>query len=305
MSNRARHLNFRAKTMILVIVAVLSLGSLAYLILVPKTLQVDTALVNRGEFVQELRADAYFRSRERVTITAFASGDILEQLTVKTGDHVQKDQVITSLYWDKKSPVRSPMAGIVSRVFRENKGPINRGEPIIEVINPNSLEVVTELLTTDATQVSPGNPVRVLNWGGPGELLGNVRMVSRAGFVKASALGVEEERTEVIADLAQVSGQTLEHLGHNFHTELRIQTNRVENALKIPLGALVREGEILVVYQVVNQRAKRVVIDIGLRNSEEALVKSGVTAGDRVIVYPGDRIKDGARLGFRSSQPID
>lgn len=302
MSNNAKYKNFRAKTLILITAAVVSLGGLSYLIFVPESLQVDTALVNRGEFAQELRADAYFRSRERVTITAFASGEILEPLKFKAGDRVQKNQPIIYLYWDKKSLVRSPMAGIVAKVFRENKGPINRGEPIIEVIDPNSLEVVTELLTTDATQVSPGNPVKILNWGGPFELLGQVRVVSRAGFVKASALGVDEERTEVIADLAQIPDRILEHLGHNFHAELHIQTHQVKDALKIPLGALVRQGESWAVYKVVNQRAKLVAIDIGLRNSQEALVHSGVAIDDRVVIYPGERVKDGARLKFDSSK---
>jgi HlyD family secretion protein len=161
---------------------------------------------------------------------------------------------------------------------------------------------VTELLTTDATQVSPGNPVKILNWGGPSELLGQVRVVSRAGFVKASALGVDEERTEVIADLAQIPDRILEHLSHNFHAELRIQTHQVEDALKVPLGALVRQGESWAVYKVLNQRAKLVVIDIGLRNIEEARVHSGVAVDDRIVIYPGERVKDGVRLEFDSSK---
>jgi HlyD family secretion protein len=279
-------------------ICVASLAFLGWLIFNPEAVDVEAAPISRGTFTMEIRADGYFRSKDIRILSAFATGDILERITVQVGDRVRKGQALTTLYWDRRLIVRSPVDGVITKVFRNFTGPVNRGDPLVEIMDPNQLEVVAELLTTDAVQVSPGNKVVVSDWGGPGQLHAVVTRVSQAGFVKPSALGVEEERTEVAAELTEAQPAVLRNIGSRFHNELRIQIARMDDVLKVPMGALIRHGEGWAVFQIVNTRAVLTPVEIGPRNNDEAVLESGPSEGAEVILYPGDdlRAKDRVRI---------
>jgi HlyD family secretion protein len=200
------------------------------------------------------------------------------------------------LKWDFSEPVKSPISGIVSKVFRESSGPIARGEPIVEMIDPESLRVEAEALTTEAVKIPAAAPVAILGWGKEKPLQGRVSKVSRAGFLKLSALGIEEEKTLVYVEILD---PPVNQLGDTFHVELEIRLSEQENVLTVPLGALFKNNEQWALYTVENKKARLKSVKIGKRNASEAVITEGLQEGDEVILFPGDRIKDQIRVRAR------
>ena len=284
------------KALVLGILTTLALGFLAYCIVIPSPIEVDIASATQGSFVQEIQAEAYFRSQDIRVITAFANGDITKAIKVKVGESVQKDQVLGMLYWDRPMMIRAPMDGVISRIFRSDLGPIQRGQALVELMDPTRLEVVAELLTPDAVKVRPGDPVTILGWGDTALIQASVTRVSQAGFVKLSAFGVEEERTEVVVEWQSVPSGMAQRIGSHFHTEVRIQVQRLDNVLKIPVGALLRQGNSWAVFRVIEGRATLTKIGVGPRNNDEAVIETGLQMGDRVLVYPSDAVRDQVRV---------
>lgn len=277
---------------------VILIGVLIYFAYIPRPVKVDTHKIKKGTFVNVISSDGILRARERYTISAISDGDI-KRIDLKVGDEVRKGEPVAELIRDVTYiPVRSPIKGVVSKVYRESSGPVRRGEPLVELVDPNNLEVVTELLTTDATQIELGDPIYGTGWGGDGLVRGKVIRISKAGFIKTSALGVEEEKTEVIGDISETSAQIISKLGSNFHLDVSIEIERVEDALKIPIGALFRSGNEWAVYKVVDKRAVETQVVIKTKGSDEALIVSGLSEGDIVIIYPGDLVEDGTRIKY-------
>lgn len=278
------------------LIALSILAALIYLVAVPRAVSVETAAAKRGLFVETLNADGIFRSKQRFVVSAFAEGD-MKRMNLKVGDPLKKGQLITELVWDVRyEPLKSPVTGVVSKVFRDTAGPVRRGEPIVEIIDPSSLEVMAELLTTDAAQVRPNMPVSVEGWGGSPAIEATVARVSKAGFTKQSALGVDEEKTEVVADPKNVPNDVLARVGSNFHVEVSIQLSKRENALKIPVGAIFRDGQKWAVYLIRAGRTKLTHVEIAARNNEEVAISGGLAEGDVVVVYPGDLVKENTRV---------
>lgn len=272
----------------------ISFASLA-VVLQPKTVAVEMHTLARGPFDETLVTEGKIRSRDRLTVYAQASGNI-ESLKVKLGDPVKKGQLITRLDWDRTILVTSPMDGVISKLNRDSAGPVMRGEPIFEVSNVSDLEVVAELLTPDAVRLSPGGEVKVLNWGGEGVLPARISRVSRAGMVKTSALGVEEERTEVHANFDRIPTELQSRLGDNYHVDITFMISHEADALAVPLGALFRSRERWAVFVVDGGRARLREISISKKNDQQAMVAEGLRAGERVILFPGDKIREGMRV---------
>lgn len=273
--------------------------ALAYVFFKPRKIEVEASKVTKGEFIEEIVADGYFRAKDRYTVTAFADGDI-KRVDLRVGDLLKKGERITELFWDVKYvPVRSPVAGVVTKIYRESAGPVHRGDAIVEVVDPRDLEIVAELLTTDATRVKVGDLAFATGWGDSKKIQSHVSKISKAGFIKISALGVEEERTEVIMEPEKLSAEDKKRLGHTFHTLLTIQVAKIDQALKIPSGALVRDGSEWAVYQVINGKAQLKHVALSLRGNEEAAISKGLNEGDVVINFPGDLIKDGTPVKIK------
>jgi len=281
------------------IILMLFISILIYLTIVPSPVKVDAVAIKRGEFRNTIKVDGILRTKDRYIVPAFGEGDI-KRVAFKVGDSVKNGQAITELFWSGQYlPVKSPIDGVVSKVFRESAGPIRRGEPLVEVVDPKRLEIMAELLTTDATQVDIGDEVIGEGWGSEGVLNGKVVRVSKAGFIKPSALGVEEEKTEVIADIYEAPSNILQKLGSNFHLDVTIEVEKIQNVLKVPVGALFRSGKKWAVYQIIHSKAVETPITIRFKSSEEAIVENGLKENDQVINFPGDLVRDGTRVQIK------
>jgi HlyD family secretion protein len=195
--------------------------------------------------------------------------------------------------------LRSPVAGRVLRVTQASETAVAIGTPVLELGDTRKLEIVAELLTTDALQAQPGSRVLVERWGGTGTLEGRVRLVEPAAFTKVSALGVEEQRVEVLIELTSPPSQW-QALGDGYRVGVRIVTQSIDQAVKVPVSAVFPRPEGgMAVFVLKGQHAALQPVQIGARNGSEAWVREGLHPGDEVIVYPGAAVKDGARVKRR------
>lgn len=194
--------------------------------------------------------------------------------------------------------VQAPTSGRVLRVLEESERVVNAGAPLLELSNPSSLEVVIELLSTDAVKVSQGAVVFIENWGGPKVLEGRIRLIEPSAFTKISALGIEEQCVNVVADLADLEGA----LGDGYRVEGRVVIWETTDALRVPVSALFRRGEVWSLFLVQNGMAQLRDVEIGHFTSSEAEVKSGLEEGAEVVGHPPKDITNGTRveIGGRS-----
>lgn len=195
--------------------------------------------------------------------------------------------------------IRAPISGQVLRVFQESSAVVQPGEQLIEVGDAHDLEVEVDVLSSDAVKVSPGNPALLEHWGGERPLKAIVRVVEPSAFTKLSALGVEEQRVNVILDLADPPAER-GTLGDAYRVDARIIVWEGNDVLQVPTSALFRRGDKWAVFRINGGYAEQRIVEIGQRNSLEAEVVDGLEAGDRVIVYPSDRIEDGVGIVTRS-----
>jgi HlyD family secretion protein len=190
--------------------------------------------------------------------------------------------------------VRAPVSGRVLRLIQESERVVMAGTPLIEIGDPENLELVVELLSVDAVKVVEGATAIIDGWGGV-PLLAKVTRVEPAGFTKVSALGIEEQRVRTILKL-----QNTEHLddrlGHEYRVFAKITIYQSANALRLPISALFRKGERWAVYVVERGLARTVLVEIGQRNMDFAEVLKGITEGTPVILHPSDRVVDGVRV---------
>lgn len=194
--------------------------------------------------------------------------------------------------------VRAPVGGRVLRVFQESATVVASGARLLEIGDPADLEVVVEALSTDAVRVGPGTRVGIEQWGGDVPLAGRVRVVEPAGFTKVSALGVEEQRVNVIVDFTgPVEGRRA--LGDGFRVEVRMVVWEGADVRKVPGGALFREGGDWAVFVVDGGRARLARVELGRRGDREAELRTGPEDGALVVVHPGDRVGPGVRLAPR------
>lgn len=191
--------------------------------------------------------------------------------------------------------VRTPVAGQFLRVMQESEATVAVGAPLLEVGQPADLEVVVDVLSTDAVQIKPGAPVRLLRWGKTEPLEGRVRRVEPAAFTKVSALGVEEQRVNVVIDLTSPA-EKWQSLGDAYKVDASIIVASLDNAIKVPVSALFRDGEQWAVFTIANGKAARRIVQLGRRGGIEAVVEKGLQPGEKVIVHPGDSVRDGRRI---------
>jgi HlyD family secretion protein len=194
--------------------------------------------------------------------------------------------------------LRSPIDGVVFKRLRESESVVPAGDPVLELGDPGSLEIVSDLLSSDAVKVAPGAPVIVEQWGGERTLRGKVRRVEPSGFMKVSALGVEEQRVNVVVDFEDPR-EAWKALGDGYRVEVRIVVWEGADVLKAPLGALFRRGDAWSTFVAEGGRARQREIEIGHRNGMQAEVVKGLSAGDTVVVHPPDGLADGARIAER------
>lgn len=191
--------------------------------------------------------------------------------------------------------VKAPASGRVLRVVEESARAVASGAALIEIGDPTQIEAVITVLSRDGAAIGPGTPVELDQWGGGAPLAARVRYVEPAAFTKVSALGVEEQRVNVVADIL-VPPNERPTLGDSYRVEARIVVWQSDRTLKVPSGALVRRNDGWRALVVRDGRAHAQVVEIGRSSGPEVQVLKGLAEGDEVVLFPGDRIADGERV---------
>ena len=198
----------------------------------------------------------------------------------------------------ERVPVLSPVDGEVLAVLHKSEGAVREGELLLAIGDPRSLEVEVDVLSADAVRIRPGQRVLFTRWGGEGTLEGKVETVEPAGFTKVSALGVEEQRVLVIAEITSPV-ERWAGLGDGYRLEASFLLWEGDEVLQVPSGALFRQGDGWASFSVENGKARVRPVQVGKRNGLTAEVLSGLSEGDSVIVHPSEQIRDGTRVRAR------
>ncbi len=194
--------------------------------------------------------------------------------------------------------LRAPVPGRVLRVIRESEGFVNAGEPLVEIGDPSSMEAVVDVLSTDAVGITPGADATLVHWGGKAPLKARVSRVEPSAVTKVSALGVEEQRVNVILDITSPPFEWRK-LGDGYRVEAQIVIFRGADVMKAPTSALFRSGQDWAVFVVDGRRARKRKVTVGPSNGIEFVVEDGLKQGERVLVHPGDAIHEGTRVRVR------
>ncbi|MHC5003511.1 MAG: efflux RND transporter periplasmic adaptor subunit, partial [Planctomycetota bacterium] len=195
--------------------------------------------------------------------------------------------------------IRSPITGRVLRLFEESMAVVQPGDPRLERGDPRDLEIVVDVLSTDAVRIRPGDRVIVEHWGGDRPLEAVVRLVEPSAFTKISALGVEEQRVNVIADFVSPV-EDRASLGDAFRVEVRIVMWESPDVATVPMAALFSEPDgSWSVFAARDGRAVRTPVEIGRQNGLTAEILAGLAPGDEVVAHPSDRVRDGVRVEAR------
>ena len=192
--------------------------------------------------------------------------------------------------------LRAPVTGVLLKIIQDSEATVPSGAPLAEFGDPLDLEVIADLLSSDAVKINVGAPVRIDGWGGA-SLQGRVTRVDPAGFLKVSALGIEEQRVRVTIDFVDPP-EAWSRLGHDFRVIVHVT---VWSAAQTAMLALHPVLTLAYVFAEKDGRVRTAVIKIGHRNSRVAEVLSGLAEGERVVLHPGDRVRDGIRVSERES----
>ena len=195
-------------------------------------------------------------------------------------------------------PITSPVSGRILQIADRSERVVREGDTLMQIGDPNNLEIVVDYLSMDAVRIEAGQRVIIDNWGGDRLLEGRVRLVEPFGFLKISALGIEEQRVNVIIDFTTDEGW--ERLGHGYQVESRVVLSEASDVLAVPLTALFRDGEHWAVFVDDGGRARLQHVETGQRDGVIAEIINGLESGDRVIAHPSDRVVDGVRIASRS-----
>jgi len=268
----------------------------------------DATLQKATADVEILRAKA--RSAEAaidMRKAELASAQARLQPSVHDGPGKHRNDDAPAIAWDNGEAASaqdepccvnliSPTDGVVLTVTAESEQPVIIGEEIAELGDPNDLEVVVDLLSSDAVRIAPGTDVRLVDWGGEEALAAHVELIEPAAFTKVSALGIEEQRVNVLIALDDHDPR----LGHGFRVFAEIVIWQSDAVLQVPVSALFRVANTWQVFTVVDGRARETTVEIGHRNDEVAEVLSGLEPGNAVILYPSDTIGDGVMVTARA-----
>jgi len=194
--------------------------------------------------------------------------------------------------------VKAPLSGQILEIDRESEGPIAQGTPIVEIGDLNSLECVADFLSEEAVRVKPGDKVQFSDWGGD-PLPGRVRRVEPAGFTKISALGIEEQRVNIVMDLDNPADR--QNLGHGYRFVANIVVWQGDDRLIVPMSALFRDADGWAVFVIANGRAHWRNVEVGHTNRLNAEILGGLNEGDSVVVHPPRQLERGAKVKVRKS----
>lgn len=254
------------------------------------------ALAERGFASEQARDSAEAEARAaRAAVRALTAQVVVRQsdLVAARAALVGPDAAGSGLV-----DVRAPASGYVTRVLQESARPVAAGAALIEVSDQTGLEAAIEFLSQDAVKVLEGMEAEIFDWGGTGSIPAIVRRVEPQGFTKVSALGVEEQRVVVVLQF-QGDAKTWSSLGPGYRLSGRVFLRRASDALKVPLGALVRDKGEWAVFKIVNGRAHLTPVKVGALTDREAEIVKGLQSGEAVVIFPSDQVRDGRRVKQR------
>jgi HlyD family secretion protein len=194
-------------------------------------------------------------------------------------------------------PITAPVSGRILQITDRSERVVREGDVLMQIGDPKDLEIVVDYLSMDAVRIEAGQRVIIDNWGGEKPLDGRVRLVEPFGFLKISALGIEEQRVNVIIDFTGEDGW--ERLGHGYQVETRVVLWEAGEVLAVPLTALFRDREQWALFVAVNGRATLRQVEVGQKNGVLAEIRQGVATGEQVVLHPSDRVSDGTRIRSR------
>lgn len=196
-------------------------------------------------------------------------------------------------------PLRSPVDGQVLRVLEESETVVQAGTPLVEIGDPTNLEIRVDLPSRDAVGIVAGAPVTIDGWGGS-ELPGRVRRIEPSAFTRTSALGIEEQRVNVLIDLTgDPEDRIYERLGHGYRVVAHIEVDHAESVLRSPIGALFRVDDRWALFAFEDATARLIFPEVGLMNNRVAEIRSGLSEDSTVILHPSDRIEDQTKVTAR------
>ncbi len=195
--------------------------------------------------------------------------------------------------------ILAPVSGKILQVLHESEGVITMGTPLVEIGDPTNLEIVVDFLSYDAVRIQPSQRVIIEEWGGEFALQGIVQRIEPFGFTKTSALGIDEQRVNVIIDITDPQ-EIWQRLGHGYQVDARVVLWESDSVKKVPLTALFRDGDTWSVFVEQQGRARLQHIDIGQRNGLEAEILEGLSEDSQIILHPSDQIIDGVRIKPRT-----
>jgi len=257
---------------------------------------ISAAQSETTRLAEQLRATELEAARQAQTAALF----VLEQARAPLREY-GNSRAIAAQGAKDEVVVRSPVAGRVLKIMLQSEGVVQAGTGLVEIGDPARLEVVVDILTQEAAQVVPGTLVQLLNWGGPGVLLGKVRYVEPAAFTKVSALGVEEQRVNVIADITTPT-DTWKGLGDGFKVDVRLLVQVEEVAVMVPVSALFPIGSRSGVFVLDGGHVRLQEVTVQARNGTQAWVPEGLVLNTQVVVYPDIKLKDGAKVKARQQK---
>ena len=266
----------------------------------------ELAKINHQRIVDLCKVQCASKEEEDLALTRVRSTRALEQSAIFAVDIAQHELEAAktvlayagSTKGGEQVNITAPISGSVMKIFRESEGVVAAGEPLLEVGNPQQLEVEVDVLSADAVRIVAGTRVLFERWGGDQPLEGRVRTIEPVGFTKVSALGVEEQRVLVISDL--VSEPDLwQRLGDGYRVEASFILWEAENVLTIPASTLFRYQDGWAVFAVEADNAQLKKVEIGQRNGLQAQVLSGINENQRLITHPSEMINDGTKVQIR------
>jgi HlyD family secretion protein len=197
-----------------------------------------------------------------------------------------------------KLTLSAPVRGQVLRVLTESAGVVQAGTPLLELGDPRALEVVVDVLSSDAVRIEVGSVAHIERWGGDYPLSARVRRKEPSAFTTRSALGVEEQRVPVLLDIVE-DGARWSSLGDGYRVEARIRVANLVDSVVAPASALFREEGAWTAFAVRGGAAKKVKVEVGARTPDWVEVKSGLASGDEVVLYPSDQVADSVKLATK------
>lgn len=244
--------------------------------------------VDRAVFEERARSEALASAEFAVKVAAHQASMARAALGRMQGPRGKQAEA-------EEIALAAPIAGQVLRVLQESETVVPAGQVLLEVGDPDALEVVVDVLTRDAVHIVPGAAVTVERWGGDQPIRAHVHRVEPSAFTRLSALGVEEQRVNVIIDFDDPP-EAWKALGDGYRVEVAITIWAADDVLTVPVSAVFRHGDAWAVYVDQGGHARLTPVEVGRRNQDRAQILAGLDAGTRVIVHPSDRVQDGVEL---------